>query len=893
MPVSVVPAERYADIFVGDGEMSRLMRTHDWASTPLGLPDTWPSSLKAALRVLLTSRFQMWLGWGDGVHFFYNDAYRPTLGNKHPRALGMPTQELWAEIWDDVSGHIDRVYRLGESTWDDALLLMLQRHGYAEETYHTFSYSPLVDDEDRVNGLFCAVSEETNRVISERRLRTVRELAVRIATADTREALLGHVSTTLHEADRDLPFSLLYLNDEMGVAQLVFASGIEAGHPLAPPRVVYGQATPWSLADTATTLLQPQLLDASVPAPRGPWRDVVRHVAVAPLSAPSAARPIGFLVVGMNPHRLPDDDYLGFIRLLSGQVGGALDRIQALEASRAERDRLRNLFHQAPGFMCVLRGPNHVYELVNNAYEELVGRSGIEGLSVIDVVPSHGNEALLASLANAYRSGEPFVGESVQVMLRRPERSQPVSRYLDFIFQPIHDDAGAVTGVFVDGYDVTDKVLAERALRQANEGLETRIAERTQDLEAALERLRAEVAEREAIEATLRQSQKMEAVGQLTGGIAHDFNNLLAALTGSLELMQRRLQQGRHSEIGHYIGISQSAAKRAAALTHRLLAFSRRQTLEPRPTDVNRLVSGMEDLVRRSIGPHITLEVVGAVGLWSTLVDPNQLENALLNLCINASDAMPQGGRLTIETANRWMDERTARERMLAPGQYISLSVTDTGTGMPSTVMNRIFEPFFTTKPLGTGTGLGLSMVYGFAQQSGGQVRVYSEVGMGSTLSIYLPRDYGTPTPQLEVAPADEAAWAEGDLQVLLVDDESSVRALASESLADLGYKVLLAHDGATGLSWLQSRERIDLLITDVGLPGGMNGRQLADAALALRPDLKVLFITGYAENAVLGQHGLLQPGMRVLTKPFTLASLTQRVRDLTRSAVPQPSSQP
>lgn len=870
--------------------MSRLMRRHDWEATPLGSPQTWPRSLKAALRVLLTSRFQMWLGWGDGVHFFYNDAYRPTLGNKHPGALGLPTRELWAEIWDDVSGHVDRVYQRGESTWDDALLLMLQRHGYVEETYHTFSYSPLVDDEDRVNGLFCAVSEETNRVISERRLRTVRELAVSTATADTREALLGHVAQTLHEADRDLPFALLYLNDDAGVARLACASGIDGGHPLAPSRIEPGCSAPWSLAQTSSPVLQAQALPADVAAPRGPWRDPVRHVAVAALSAPSATRPLGFLVVGLNPHRLPDSDYLGFIRLFSGQIGGALERIQALETSRAERDRLRSLFHQAPGFMCVLRGPDHVYELTNNAYELLVGRADIEGLHVRDVVPVHGNEALLASLNEAYQTGRPYMGESMQVMLRRPDRSQPVSRYLDFIFQPIHDDSGAVTGVFVDGYDVTDKVLAERALRQANEGLEARIAERTQDLEKALERLRAEVAEREAIEATLRQSQKMEAVGQLTGGIAHDFNNLLAALTGSLELMNRRLQQGRHAELGHYIGISQSAAKRAAALTHRLLAFSRRQTLEPRATDVNRLVAGMEELIRRSVGPHISVEVVGAAGLWSTLVDRNQLENALLNLCINASDAMPEGGRLTIETANRWMDERTARERMLTPGQYISLSVTDTGTGMPPEVMTRIFEPFFTTKPLGTGTGLGLSMVYGFAQQSGGQVRVYSEVGMGSTLSIYLPRDYGSGTPVPASPPVEDATWAEGHLQVLLVDDETSVRALASESLADMGYRVLQAPDATAGLTILQSSERIDLLITDVGLPGGMNGRQLADAALALRPDLNVLFITGYAENAVLGQ-GLLQSGMRVLTKPFTLAALTQRVRDLTRGRLAQPSS--
>lgn len=891
MPASLAAEDRYADIFVGDGEMARLMRSHDWAATPLGTPDTWPSTLKVALRILLTSRFQMWLGWGDGVHFFYNDAYRPTLGTKHPRALGMLTRELWAEIWDDVAGHIDRVYRRGESTWDDALRLMLQRNGYVEETYHTFSYSPLVDDSDSVGGLFCAVSEETNRVISERRLATVRELAVGIAAAQTRTDLIRHVGNAMRQAERDLPFALLYLTDDTGAYRLACASGIDDGHELAPAYIALGQPAPWSLTGLNSATLRAQALADGQCAPTGPWRDPVRHVVLAPLSAPSSARPLGFMVVGLNPHRLPDSDYLGFLQLFAGYVGGAFDRLHALETSRAERDRLRLLFRQAPGFMCVLRGPNHIYELANAAYEQVVGRADIEGLQVRDVLPQQGNEGLLSSLDQTYQTGRPYIAESLHVMLRRSDRGQPIGRYLDFILQPIHDDGGAVTGIFVDGYDVTDKVRAQQALRQANEGLEARIGERTRDLESALERLHKEVAERQSIEATLRQSQKMEAVGQLTGGIAHDFNNLLAALTGSMELMQRRLQQGRYSELGHYIGIGQSATKRAAALTHRLLAFSRRQTLDPKPTDVNRLITDMEELIRRSIGPHITLEVVGSAGLWSTLVDRNQLENALLNLCINASDAMPDGGRLTIETANRWMDERAARERMLAPGQYVSLSVTDTGTGMTPQVMNRIFEPFFTTKPLGTGTGLGLSMVYGFTQQSGGQVRVYSEPGLGSTLCLYLPRDYGTATVGTAALP-EEIAQAQSGFQVLLVDDEASVRTLVTEALGESGYSVLEAHDGNSGLAILQSNRRVDLLITDVGLPGGMNGRQLADAARLVRPSLKVLFITGYAENAVVG-HGHLEPGMRVLTKPFTLAALSQRVRDLTHEQAKPGASPP
>ncbi|WP_169742860.1 PAS domain S-box protein [Muricoccus aerilatus] len=380
---------------------------------------------------------------------------------------------------------------------------------------------------------------------------------------------------------------------------------------------------------------------------------------------------------------------------------------------------------------------------------------------------------------------------------------------------------------------------------------------------------------------SLRQSQKMEAVGQLTGGLAHDFNNLLTGVTGSLELMQTRIAQGRIKDVDRYVNAAQGAAKRAAALTHRLLAFSRRQTLDPKPTDVNRLVDGMEELIRRTVGPEITVQpLVSATGLWSTLVDPGQLENALLNLCINARDAMPDGGKITIETGNRWMDERAARERDLPPGQYISLCVSDTGTGMPSDVIAKAFDPFFTTKPIGQGTGLGLSMVYGFARQSGGQVRIYSEVRQGTMVCIYLPRYLGQEE-EVETAPdLADAPRAEQGETVLVVDDEPTVRMLVTEVLEDLGYAAIEAADGASGLQVLQSDVRIDLLVTDVGLPGGMNGRQVADAARVARPGLKVLFITGYAENAVLS-HGHLDPGMHVLTKPFTMEALASRIRDL------------
>ncbi|WP_419900314.1 PAS domain S-box protein [Roseomonas sp. USHLN139] len=409
-----------------------------------------------------------------------------------------------------------------------------------------------------------------------------------------------------------------------------------------------------------------------------------------------------------------------------------------------------------------------------------------------------------------------------------------------------------------------DRAILE--LRALTETLEQRVTERTAELMHAEEQL--------------RQSQKMEAMGQLTGGIAHDFNNLLTGVTGNLELLSTRIAQGRLKDLDRYIAAAHGAAGRASALTHRLLAFSRRQTLDPRPTDANRLVNGIEELIRRSVGPGITVEVVGAAGLWPTLVDPNQLENALLNLCINARDAMPDGGRLTIETANRWLDGRSGRLRDIPPGQYISLCVSDTGTGMTPEVVSKAFDPFFTTKPLGQGTGLGLSMIYGFTRQSGGQTRIYSEVGKGTMVCMYLPRHLGVAeTP--EAAPElTQVPRAEVGETVLVVDDEPTVRMLVTEVLEDLGYAALEASDGAAGLKLLQSDARIDLLVSDVGLPGGMNGRQMADVARIGRPNLKVLFITGYAENAVVGD-GHLAPGIHVLTKPFTLESLASRIKEL------------
>ncbi|AVB26867.1 PAS domain-containing protein [Pseudomonas syringae pv. syringae] len=431
---------------------------------------------------------------------------------------------------------------------------------------------------------------------------------------------------------------------------------------------------------------------------------------------------------------------------------------------------------------------------------------------------------------------------------------------------PLLDASGDVIGLIGSSIDVTARKKAEEAVRELNQTLEQRIEQA--------------VFEREQIEDALRHSQKMDAVGQLTGGIAHDFNNLLAGISGSLELITKRLAQGRVGDVDRYVSVAQGAVRRAASLTHRLLAFSRRQTLSPRVTDVNGLIHDMEELIARTVGPEIDIKVVAHDDLWPALIDHAQLESSLLNLCLNARDAMPNGGRIIIETANASLEECTDPDHGIPAGEHLSIRVTDTGIGMSPDIAAKAFEPFFTTKAIGAGTGLGLSMVYGFVRQSGGQIRVESVEGQGTSVVMHLPRYTADNAPRaVEPEVIEEPPHHTGET-VLVVDDEPSVRMLVAEVISGLGYNCLEAADAQSGLQILQSDTRIDLLISDIGLPGGMNGREMADAAGDCRPGLPTLFITGYAKTSVLDDCHL-RPCTQVLTKPFGLDALAGRVTGL------------
>ncbi len=1279
------------------------MRAKRWHDTPLGPPDAWPQSLKTVVRILLTSRYQMWMCWGPQLTMFYNDAYGPTLGVKQQWALGASAREVWKEIWPDIGPRIEHVLQSGEATWDEGLLLFLERSGYPEETYHTFSYSPLADDDGRIVGMLCVVTEETERIIGERRLFALQELAAGIAGNNTLGMVFAAVASQLNRNSKDLPFTLTYLFDDQGAAELACCSGVGSGHPIAPARIdPQDPNAAWPAEEILarrTALNLSDLKDRFAELPIGAWDKPPREAIITPIAQQGREAAAGFLVAGINPYRRMDDAYLGFINLVAGQISSGLANARAYEEAQrraealAELDRAKTAFfsnvsHEfrtpltlmlapledvlrrpaadplsehrdlirvahrngvrllklvntlldfsrieagrtqahfepvdlaaytaelASNFRSAIERaglrlevdcrplPEAVYvdrdmwekvvlNLLSNAFkftfdgsiavetrcsqdgeraeitvrdtgtgipaaelphlfdrfrrvEGARGRSiegsGIGLALVRELVSVHGGAISVASdlgsgsaFTVALRFGEDHLPAELIGMARTQGGGETRAQaYIDEALswlgdaarettagapsaaelEPIAPVAGAdsqrvliaddnidmrtylqkllqaagfqvecvgdgeqalgrarehrpdlvlsdVMMPKMDGFgllaalrkdpqlrDVPVLLLSARAgeeakvegfaagandylvkpfsarelvarvranldlaalrresqeaLRRLNESLEQQVADRTADLRAKEARLRTifgtsytyqgymstdgtlldanatslagmkaqlhevvgrpfwqtpwfsstpgmaeliraavprvaagetvrqeihvnlpqggwrwfdfqmrpvrdsqnrivaivpeavDVSERRLAEEALRQAQKMEGIGQLTGGVAHDFNNLLTIIVGSLETVRRQIKQPGFDagSIEHLVDSAMRGAQRAASLTQRLLAFSRQQPLDPKPIDVSRLVSGMSDLLHRTIGEQISIETVMSGGLWRTNIDANQLEMAIINLAVNARDAMPNGGKLTIETSNVSLDEGyTLEQAEVIPGQYVMLAVTDNGVGMSAETVAKAFEPFFTTKDVGHGTGLGLSQVYGFVKQSGGHVKIYSEVGQGTSVKIYFPRLHSDET-AAAAEPPPRIARGRADEIILAVEDDSDVRAHTCGILRELGYRVLEASRGIAALEILRAHPEIVLLFTDVGLPGGMNGRQLAGAARELNRKLKVLFTTGYARNAIV-HDGRLDPGVQLITKPFTFAALSAKIRDMldARTASPR-----
>jgi signal transduction histidine kinase len=810
---------------------------------------------------------------------YVNDAYIELSG---PRDfLGRTVRAVFPELkGQGFFELLDRVYASGEPFSARAVQVRLEGdHG---ARFIDLLYQPVRDDSGAVTGIFVGGYDVTERVAAEARLRA----------SEARLRALEELSDCLRTALRaeDIPHAAAeILGRALGVSRVGYGTIDDVAEVLHVER-------DWTAPGVETLAGDLRLRDY------GSFIDSLRRdefiaisdvredartaIAAAALEARSArsfvnvpvveqGRLAAVLYVNHAEARNWRPEELTLVREIAARTREAVQRRLGEIALRDSEERYRMLFDAIDEGFCIIEffdGPHgplsdYVHVQANAAYTRHAGIPDVVGQKLREMVPDEA-DGWVEIYGTVLRTGEPVRFERELVK---------TGHYLELVAVRIEPPSRRQVAVLFQ--DITARKRTEVALRESEAHTRRQAAELA-NLNATLEQqVQERTAELMAAEESLRQSQKMEAVGQLTGGLAHDFNNLLAGISGSLEMMQGRIAQGRINDLDRYMIGAQSAAKRAAALTHRLLAFSRRQTLDPKPTDVNRLISGMEDLIRRTVGPAIEVETVTNAGLWPTLVDPNQLENALLNLCINARDAMPDGGRITIETANRWLDDRAARGRDLPAGQYISMCVSDNGTGMAPEIVEKAFDPFFTTKPIGVGTGLGLSMIYGFARQSGGQVRIYSESGFGTMVCIYLPRHHiGEATESAE--PSEKIETAQAGETVLVIDDDALVRMLMVDVLEDLQYVALEASDGIEALKIIRSDARIDLLITDVGLPNGMNGRQVAEAARQARPGLKVLFVTGYAENAVLS-HGHLDHGMQVVTKPFDMLSLASRIKSM------------
>jgi signal transduction histidine kinase/PAS domain-containing protein len=855
----------------GGGVLAEAISAFDWSKTELGPISAWPTSVTTTVGLILRSPVPMVTLWGEAGIMIYNDAYSTFAGGRHPRLLGSPVREGWPEV-ADFNDNVMMVGLAGGVLSYKDQELTLFRSGAPEQVWMNLDYSPVIGESGKPIGVIAVVVETSAAVRAERELRRS-EAEVRASEERFQMALSAGNSIGTWDwdvvADRvvaDARFAALYNVDperaKVGAPIAEFFAGIH------PDDVGGVQAEVAKGMETG----EPFSSEYRLPQPDGDERWVVAEgrCVLSPDGKPLRFSGLSFDMTDRKKAeirrealvRLTDDirdvdsqeelvfaasTILGETLNVSRASYGTID-LDA-ETLTVERDWL------APGVES-LAGTLRLRDY--GSFIDSLKRGEFIAIDDVDQDERTASaaEALKSRSAGAFVNA-PVIerGRLVAVLFLNNAKARKWSS----------EDLALVQEIAERTRTATERLKAVEALRQANSTLEAKVEERTAELVAAAE--------------ALRQSQKMEAIGQLTGGIAHDFNNLLAGISGSLELLDKRLSQRRLEGVGRYINVAQESTRRAASLTQRLLAFARRQTLDPKVIDANRTIAGMADLLTRSVGPDVHVEAVQAGGLWGTKLDPSQLENAILNLCINARDAMaPNGGRITIETANKWLDDRAAKERDLPPGQYVSVSVSDMGAGMTADVIEKIFDPFFTTKPLGQGTGLGLSMIYGFVRQSGGQIRVYSEVGKGTTMSLYFPRFVGelSDEERLEEAPTDRG----GGETVLVVDDEPAIRMVIAEVLTEAGYRVVEAADGPSGLRIVQGGDRVDLLITDVGLPNGLNGRQVADAARGINPDLKVLFITGFAENAAIG-NGHLEAGMSVITKPFVNAALANKVRQI------------
>lgn len=807
----------------GGGEAAGIIAAFDWSRTSLGPIDAWPGSLKSSLALMLRSPVPIVTLWGDDGIMIYNDAYSGFAGGRHPSLFGSKVREGWPEV-ADFNDNVMKVGLAGGTLAYRDQELVLSRNGEPEHVWMNLDYSPLLDETGKPAGVMAIVVEITAKVRAERELQGERQsLRQLFEQAPGFIALVtgsSHTFTMVNEAFREL----------VGGREVIDRTAEEA----FPEAVAQGF---------------PQLLDQV-------------HRTAQPYVARSAK-------VVLRHGRHKDEHYLDFVCQPIVADGGVItgifiqgqdvtDRKRHEFALRESEERFRLVAENAPVMLWMGDDAGRCVYL-NKAQREFWGVEP-QAVRAFDWSGTIHTEdvPLLGSFREAMQAQRGF---SIETRMRRADGAyRTVTTNAQPRFGPRHEFIGMI-GVNVD---VTEARQARAELQALNATLEQRVLD--------------EVYKRSKAEDQLRQFQKMEAVGQLTGGIAHDFNNMLAVILGGLNLLQRKLAKGE-TDVERFIEGAIDAAQRAANLTQRLLAFSRQQPLSPKPVNPNRMVADMSELLARTLGEPIVIQTVLGAGLWRVKADPGQLENAILNLSVNARDAMSNGGRLTIETCNAFVDDVFAREFAITPGQYVLIAVADTGEGMSQEIIAKAFDPFYTTKGVGKGTGLGLSQVYGFVRQSGGHVKIYSEPGVGTTVKIYLPRYYGE---GLEAPARNDRAFSHrgsaGEV-ILVVEDEERVRALSVEALRELGYSVVEASRPAEALKLLENGRAVSLLFTDVVMPE-MSGRELAEIVRAKRPGIKVLYTTGYTRNAIV-HNGVLDPGTSLITKPFSIDELATKVRSM------------
>ena len=805
-------------------EMPEFVRTKDWSATKLGPREQWSPSLGMALEIVLASAFPMALRWGPDFVLLYNDGFRIILGEKHPWALGRTAQEVWPELWDQIGpAHEAILNGRHKAIFIEETKLRIQRnHDSWDDASFTLSYSPTPDatSPTGIGGVFVTALETTCRVGTERRLREVQS-ALEAERAFLRD-LFQHAPSfmaVLHGPEHRFEFA----NDSY--QRLI-------GH-----RQVIGRPVREALPEFAGQGFF-ELLDR-VYASGEPFTG--RRMLTNLQRQPGAAMKAVYIDVMYQPIRNADGEVYGIFvdgSDITDRVAAeeALQRLNAmLEQQVTARTHERNRLWQNSQDLLSVVDTNGVFREASPGWTSILGWTPEEiiGRAHLDFIHPDDRPASEDALAQA-------LDEKLPAFENRLLHKDGSYRWVSWVATREADL------VYASGRHVTAEKAAAGELARAQDAL--------------------------------RQAYKMEAIGQLTGGIAHDFNNMLAIVIGSLDLAKRRLQRGDVA-VERYLDNANEGAQRAATLTRRLLAFSRQSQLAPQAIGLNKLVECMSELLRRTLGERVDLETTLAADLWPANVDPNQLESAVLNLAVNARDAMPDGGRLTIETTNVDLNDRYAAQEVgVAPGQYVGIAVSDVGMGMPAELLQKVFDPFFTTKPVGKGTGLGLSMVYGFARQSGGHVRIYSAPGHGTTVKIYLPRHFGSLAP-LEDATRPNSLLTLGSSMetVLIVEDEESVRRMSIDALLELGYTVYAAASGEEALTVFANADRIDILFTDVVM-AGMTGRQLADTLRTKCPELKVLYTTGYMRN-YMTYSDAFDPGITFLPKPFSVTELAVKLR--------------